>query len=327
MRRRDFIAALSGAAAGWPLAARAQQIDRVFRIGFLGASLNDPSIAEEYRAFLTELRELGFSDGQNLKVEYRRIDDPRGTTVAGAELVQMRPDLIVAAGSETALQSIIDASHDIPIVIQAINFDPVKRGYVMSLAKPGGNITGLSYRQPELAAKQLELLTLAFPERTRLGAFWDALSSEQFAAVERAAASMHLVLQSYKFEKPPYDFAAGFDTIARGGAQMVQVLSSPYFTEYRPQIADLAIQRRLPTMYIFKSYVKAGGLMSYGVNQLATYRRTADFVAKILKGAKPGDLPVEQPTKFEFVVNLKTAKAIGVELPTAILLRADEVIE
>jgi putative ABC transport system substrate-binding protein len=327
MRRREFITLIGGGAAAWPLAVRAQPIDRVFRIGFLGASLNDPSIAAEYREFLAELRELGFNDGQNIKVEYRRIDDPRGTAVAGVELMQLQPDLIVAAGSENALQSVIGASHSIPIVIQAINFDPIERGYVTSLARPGGNITGLFYRQPELAVKQLELLTQAFPEKTRLGALWDALSSDQFTAVERAAVSMHLELHPFQFEKPPYDFAAAFDALAHGGAQMVQVLSSPFFTEHRPQIAELAIQHRLPTMFIFKSYVKAGGLMSYGVDQMVTYRRTADFVAKILKGTKPADIPVEQPTKFEFVVNLKTAKAIGIELPTSILLRADEVIE
>ena len=192
MRRREFITLIGGGAAAWPLAVRAQPIDRVFRIGFLGASLNDPSIAAEYREFLAELRELGFNDGQNIKVEYRRIDDPRGTAVAGVELMQLQPDLIVAAGSENALQSVIGASHSIPIVIQAINFGPIERGYVTSLARPGGNITGLFYRQPELAVKQLELLTQAFPEKTRLGALWDALSSDQFTAVERAAVSMHL---------------------------------------------------------------------------------------------------------------------------------------
>jgi putative ABC transport system substrate-binding protein len=325
--RRQFVSALGGATLAWPLAVHAQQTDRVFRIGFLGASPNDAAILAEYKAFLAKLRELGFSDGQNIKVEYRRIDDPRGTAVAGAELMQQQPDLIVAAGSENALQSVIGASHNIPIVIQAINYDPIELGYVSSLARPGGNITGLFYRQPELAVKQLELLTQAFPEKTRLGALWDALSSDQFKAVEHATASMHLELQPIRFEKPPYDFAAAFSTLAHGGAQMVQVISSPYFTEHRPQIADLAIQYRLPTMFIFKSYVKAGGLMSYGVDQMEAYRLTADYVAKILKGAKPADLPVEQPTKFEFAVNLKTAKTIGIELPTSILLRADEVIE
>jgi putative ABC transport system substrate-binding protein len=236
-------------------------------------------------------------------------------------------DLIVAQGPEVALQAVVGASGFIPIVIQAINFDPVERGYVSSLARPGGNITGLFYRQSELAAKKVELLTQAFPDRTRLAVLWDVLTADEFSAAERAAKSLHLELRPLKLENPPYDFAAAFRRMAEGSAQMLLVLSSPFFAEYRRQIAELAIQHRLPAMFLFKSYVQVGGLMSYGVDLAAMYRRTATFVAKILKGAKPADLPVEQPTKFEMVVNLKTAKAIGIELPTSILLRADEVIE
>jgi ABC-type uncharacterized transport system substrate-binding protein len=178
-----------------------------------------------------------------------------------------------------------------------------------------------------LAAKKVELLTQAFPERTRLAILWDVLTADEFSAAERAAQSLHLELRPLKLENPPYDFAAAFRTVAQGSAQMLLVLSSPFFAEYRRQITELAIQHRLPAMFLFKSYVQVGGLMSYGVDQAAMYRRTAAYVAKILKGAKPADLPVEQATKFEMVVNLKTAKALGVELPTSILLRADEVIE
>ena len=328
IRRRQFISLLGGAAAAWPIAARAQQpAGRMIRIGFFGANRSIPSIASYYQAFVTELREQGFSEGQNIAIEYRRQDDPRGPFVAAAELMRTNPELIVASGSEVSLQAVVGASLSIPIVIQAINYDPIERGYVASLSRPGGNITGLFYRQPELAAKQLELLTQAFPERKRLGALWDADSADQFAAAERAARSMQLEFQALKQEKPPYDFSAAFATLAQGGVQMVQVLSSPFFAAQRPEITELAIRHRLPTMFIFRAYVDAGGLMSYGADQIANYRRAAGFVAKILKGAKPADLPIEQPTKFELVVNLKTAKAIGIELPTAILLRADEVIE
>jgi putative tryptophan/tyrosine transport system substrate-binding protein len=327
MKRRSFITLLGGAAAAWPLPAGAQQGDRVRRIGYLGVSLNAPLSAGLYQVFLSELRELGFSEGQNLAVEYRRLDDARGTFVAAAELMRSPLDLIVAQGPEVALQAVVGASGFIPIVIQAINFDPVERGYVSSLARPGGNITGLFYRQSELAAKKVELLTQAFPDRTRLAVLWDVLTADEFSAAERAAKSLHLELRPLKLENPPYDFAAAFRRMAEGSAQMLLVLSSPFFAEYRRQIAELAIQHRLPAMFLFKSYVQVGGLMSYGVDLAAMYRRTATFVAKILKGAKPADLPVEQPTKFEMVVNLKTAKAIGIELPTSILLRADEVIE
>jgi putative ABC transport system substrate-binding protein len=326
VKRRDFITLLSSAVA-WPLAVLAQQPGKLVRIGFLGVSLNAPGTAAHYQNFLDELRENGFSEGQNFIVEYRRLDDPRGIFVAAAELTRSQVDLIIAQGPEAALQAVVGASRSIPIVLQAINYDPIARGYVESLAHPGGNITGLFYRQAELAAKKVELLTQAFPERTRLGILWDALVAEEFSAAERAAKSLHLEVRVLKLENPPYHFAAAFATLAQNGAQMVLVLSSPLFAENRAQLAKLAIQHRLPSMFIFKTYVAAGGLMSYGVDQVTMYRRTGTFVAKILKGAKPSDLPIEQPTKFEFVVNLKTARAIGVTLPTATLLRADEVIE
>jgi putative tryptophan/tyrosine transport system substrate-binding protein len=222
---------------------------------------------------------------------------------------------------------VVGASGFIPIVILAVNYDPIERGYVSSLAHPGGNITGIFYRQPELAAKQLELLTQAFPTATRLGVIWDALSVDQYAAAEQAARERQLSLQPLKLEKTPYDFAEAFRTLAQSGTQMVLVLSSPFFTEHRSEIAEAARTNHLPTMFIFASYVKAGGLMSYGVDQVPTYRRIAGYVAKIFNGTKPSDLPVEQVSNFELVINLRTAKALGIELPTAILLRADEVIE
>jgi putative ABC transport system substrate-binding protein len=236
-------------------------------------------------------------------------------------------DVIWTNGPEAALQAVVGASRIIPIVILAVNYDPIERGYVSSLAHPGGNITGVFYRQPELAAKQLELLTQAFPSATRLGVLWDALSADQFVAAEPVARARQLALQPQKLEKPPYDFAAAFRMLAEGGAQMVLVLSSPFFSEHRTQIAEAARAHRLPTMFIFRSYVDAGGLMSYGVDQVPMYRRIAAYIAKIFNGAKPADLPVEQASSFELVVNLRTARALGIELPAAILLRADEVIE
>ena len=306
MKRRDFITLLGGAAAAWPLAARAQQTGKVVRVGFLGVSLDAPGTAAIYQNFLDELRENGFVARQNLIVEYQRSDDPRGIFVASAELMRAQPDLIVAQGPEAALQAVVGASRCIPIVLQAINYDPIERGYVESLARPGGNITGLFYQQAELAAKKVELLREAFPERTRLGILWDGLVAEEFNAAQRAAKSLRLELHAHKLENRPYDFAAAFAAIAQEGAQMVLVLSSPLFAEHRARLAELAIQYRLPTMFIFKTYVAVGGLMSYGVNQVTMYRRTGAFVAKILKGASPADLPIEQPTKFELVVNLKT---------------------
>lgn len=327
MRRRDFVKGTGSAAAAWPLAARAQQPSRVFRIGFLGVSREAFGTVALYQGFSDELRENGFIEGQNLIIEYRRVDDPRGVSVAGAELLRAHLDLIVAQGPEVSLRAVIDASHSIPIVLEAINYDPIERGYVASLARPGGNITGLFYQQAELAAKKVELLMQAVPGKTSLGILWDTQVTDEFEAAQRAAKALRLDIHAVKLEHPPYDFISAFQTIDQAGAQMLLVLSSPQFSLYRRQLGELAIKHRLPAMFIFRTYVEAGGLMSYGVDQGAMYRRTADYVAKILKGAKPADLPIEQPTKFEFVINLKTAKALGITLPQSIQVSADEVIE
>jgi len=276
---------------------------------------------------LSRLADAGFEEGKNLFVDYRRVDDPRGPFAVMAEPMRPPPKLIIAHGPEVALQAVVGASQFVPIVITAINYDPIERGYVKSLAQPGGNITGVFYRQLELAVKEVELLAEAFPDRKRLGILWDPVSTDEYKAAVEKAKTHSLQVQSLMLENPPYDFAAAFRELADGGAQIVLVLSSPYFTEYRPQISALAIQYRLPTMYILRAYVDAGGLMSYGVDQSAMMDRTAALVVKILKGARPADLPLEQAAKFELVVNLKTAKAIGVTLPTGILLRADHVIE
>ena len=253
MRRREFITLLGGAAAVWPMALRAQQAGKVWRIGILGPSPDTPGMIAQHQAFLAELNALGFSEGKNFTIEYARVDDPRGTFVAAAELMRSPPDLIWANGPEVALQAVVGASGFIPIVILAVNYDPIERGYVSSLSRPGGNITGVFYRQPELAAKQLELLMQAFPNATRLGIMWDALSADQFAAAEQVAQARQLVVQSMKLEKPPYDFAAAFQALAEGRAQMVLVLSSPFFSEYRSQdlggaVASLARHVHLPSL-------------------------------------------------------------------------------
>jgi putative tryptophan/tyrosine transport system substrate-binding protein len=327
MRRREFITLIGGAAAAWPLAARAQPARTVVRIGVLGPSLSTPFASTLYQAFLAQLRELGFNEGQNLIAEYQAMDDARGPFVATIELMRSQPDLVVALGTEVALQAVVGASGSVPIVFIAINYDPIARGYVTSVARPGGNITGVFFRQLELAGKQVELLVQAFPDRPRMAVFFDGLSADQFSAAERTATSLNLHIQPLRLENPPYDFEAVFRNAKAGTAQVVLVLSSPLFTPHAARIGQLAIEHRLPTMFIHKESVRASGLMSYGVDFVLMCRRAADYVAKILRGAKAGDLPVDQATKFETAINLKTAKAIGIELPTSILLRADEVIE
>jgi putative ABC transport system substrate-binding protein len=326
MRRREFITLLGGAAAIWPLVARARQRSgKISRIGILGSRgtvISDTG----YAAFIDELRRLGFTEGQNLAVEYRATNLGRDAAfAAAAEMIRSNVELIVADGPEFNLQAALAASRTIPIVITAVSYDPIARRYVASLARPGGNITGLFQRQPDLAQKRVELMREAFPEKTQLGVLSDAITSDQFEAAERTAKLLNLELRSVKLENPPYDFEAAFRAMV--DAQMLLVLSSYLFSTSRSQIAELAIRQRLPTMTSFKAYAEAGVLMSYSADLPPIYRRAASFVAKILQGVKPADLPVEQPTKFEFVLNLKTAKALGINLPTSILLRADEVIE
>jgi ABC-type uncharacterized transport system substrate-binding protein len=303
-------------------------LGRTYRIGFLGGALDSGVISRGYPAFRDELRKRGFIDGRNLTVEFRSTrQEPRQLFSDVADLVRSDVDLIVASGPDVAVKAVLAASRTIPIVMWANNFDPIAHGYVQSLARPGGNVTGVFTRQPELAAKQVELLKETFPERTRLTVLWDALSADQMDGAERAAKSLQLTVLAIKLENPPYDIAAVFRRVVESRPQMLLVLSSPLFGPHNKEIVDETLRYRLPAMFIFKYYVEDGGLVSYGIDIKSNFRRLAEYVAKILNGAKPAELPVEQPTKFELAVNLKTAKAIGIELPTSLLLRADEVIE
>jgi putative tryptophan/tyrosine transport system substrate-binding protein len=328
LRRREFITLLGGAAAAWPLAARAQPADGIARVGFFGADRSIPLGATLYQAFIDELQIHGFKNGQNLIVDFRRVEqDLRALSADAATLVRSNVNVLVTQGTEPGLQAALAATRTLPIVMIAANYDPFASGYVKSLARPDGNVTGVFLRQTELAEKQTELLWQAFPDRMRVGILWDVISADQFSAAERRAKIFGLQVHPLKLENPPYDFEAAFGSLAAASTQTLLVLSSPHFTPARAQIAQLAIQHRMPTMFIFRTYVEAGGLLSYGADFPAMHRQAATHVAKILKGAKVGDIPIEQPNRFEFVVNLRTAKAIGIELPTAILLRADEVIE
>ena len=323
MRRREFVTLLGGVAASWPLPAHAQQAGKAYRIGVFVS--DNPVMGPAYKAMLDEFRVLGFVEGQNLVVEQRTTrQTPAGLANDVAEMVRAKVDVIFA-GIQPALQAAVGTG--IPIVVGAINFDPIAHGYVKSLAQPGGNVTGVILRQTELAEKQVELLKEAFPERKRVAMLWDAVSADQFSAAERRAKALGLEVVSVKLEAQPYDVPAAFRRIMDGRAQMLLLLSSPFFGPQAESIVDQATRSRLPAMYIFRRYAELGGLMSYGADKIDMLRRAADYVAKVLRGAKPADLPVEQASTFEFAVNLKTARAIGVELPTSILLRADEVIE
>lgn len=328
--RRQFIALLGGVALAWSLDVGAQQVvGKTARIGLLQTSPDNPFVRLGYPVFIEELKKYGFLEGKNLTIQIVRTDqDSERLFAETSDLARSNVDLLViAGGAEIVLKAAMAASQTIPIVIFPVNYDPIARGYVKSLARPGGNITGIVSRQIELAAKRVELLTQAFPDRTRLAVIYDGISADQFDAAQRQAELLRLEVRSLKLENPPYDFDATFHSLAESSPQMLLVLSSEFFTHYRLHIAELAIQQRLPTMFIFRWYVEAGGLMSYGTDIRAGYRKLAYYVSKILNGAKPVDVPVEEEETFELVINLKTAKAIGVGPSTSILLRADEVIE
>jgi putative ABC transport system substrate-binding protein len=328
MKRREFMTLVGGAALACPRPAYAQQDGRIARVGVMTPPLGNPGMRFAYPLFLAELRKLGFVESRNLFVEHRRTDQTVPQLLASAnELVAGKAEVLFVWGGESALEAAIAARPVIPIVMGAINFDPIAKGFVQSLSRPGGNVTGVVARQVDLAPKLIELLQEAFPGRNRLGVLWDAQSASQFSAAQREVQARQLALRPLKMEHPPYDFAAAFRALVQDGAQMLLVFGSPLFSRQAATIASLAIEHRLPAMFTLKHYVEAGGLMGYGVDFSPLMRRVASHIAKILRGAKPADLPVEQAVHFEFVVNLKTAKAMNIALPTSILLRADEVIE
>jgi putative ABC transport system substrate-binding protein len=319
---------LRGSAAAWPRIAAAQQAGRTYRVGLV-MGMNTPVYAPARAALVDELQKSGFVEGKNFVLDTRsnQVDGPGRLLALMGELVALKCDLIIAGGTEQTLRAAVSAAPSTPIVMWANNFDPIAGGYVRSLANPGGNVTGVFTRQPELAEKQVELLRDIFPQHKRLAVLWDAQTADQFEAAERRARLLGLDVISHKLETMPYDIPATFLAIMARGPQMLQVASGPNIGTYQQILVDQALRHRIPAIYIFKTYVDRGGLISYGVDIGSSFRRMGALVARILNGAKPADLPIEQPTTYELAVNLNTAKAIGIEFPTSILLRANEVIE
>jgi ABC-type uncharacterized transport system substrate-binding protein len=324
MRRREFITLLGGASA-WPLAARAQRTLRAARIGYL--AFRSPISADD--AFFQGLRDFGWIEGQNIFVERRfaagNMDQLKGSA---AELVHLNVDVIVAVAS-AATQAAKDTTASIPIVF--VNAaDPVGQGFVQSLAYPGGNITGVAFdASPDITAKQAQLIIETVPNASRLAVFWNptvpAMRS-YFSVLKTEAAALRVSLQSLEVQDRD-EIERAFDAMTRGHADALQVLSDSFTTFYRSRLVELAAKHRLPAIYGHAQYIEAGGLMSYGPSLSDDYGRAAGFVDRILKGAKPADLPAEQPTKFELVINLRTAKTLGLEIPPTLLARADKVIE
>jgi ABC-type uncharacterized transport system substrate-binding protein len=328
MKRREFITLLGGAAAAWPLAARAQQA-RVPVLGFVSFAQREATLqASWYQAFHDGLRELGWMPGSNVLIEYRFADnDPGRLTALTHELVRLKPDAIFVP-TRPALPTVKEITTTIPIVFVSLG-DPIAEGWVATLARPGANLTGVAGLSPDLAGKRLELLRELVPSLAKVAVLWNPANRAEEVAVKATETAAQSLGMSVGVEHAgnSSEFDRVFSAIARSGAKAVVVLPDPMFLANRQQLVELTNRSRLPAIYMETGFVAVGGLISYGPNFTELFRRAAAYVDKILKGAKPGDLPVEQPTKFELSINLKAAAAIGVTVPTSILLRADEVIE
>ncbi len=325
MRRRKFITLLGSAAAAWPVVARGQQAAKLPTIGFLGAS-TPPAMSPWTAAFVQRLRELGWIEGRTVAIEYRWAEgrSERYAEIA-AELVRLKVAVIVTAGG--AVVAVKQATSVIPIVFAVVN-DPVGSGLVASLARPGGNVTGLSLQSSDLAGKRLELLREVVPGLRRLAIMANAgypAAALEMGVVQATARTLGFDVVTFEIRRSE-DIAPAFQAFT-GRAEALYVVSDPLIGTHRISNNTLALGARLPTIHGNREHVETGGLMSYGPNFPDLYRRAADYVDKILRGSKPADLPVEQPTKFDLVINLKTAKALGLVIPPTLLARADEVIE
>src|SRR5436309_11747000 len=325
LNRRRFLATVSMSLLATPIAAQSQQAGKLYRVGILSTGNARP--AAIFQAFEQRLRDLGYVDGQNLAIEFRNAEGKTDRLPGlAAELVRLNVDVVVVA-TDPATRAVKEASAKTPIVMVSVNYDPVELGYIASLARPGGNITGVLFLHRELTGKRFELFKEMLPTVARVAVLSDALAAEQLAAAEAANRSMGLKLQVIELQNPSYDFDSAFRVALRSKAEALLVLTTPVIFRERSKIAQLALKNRLPTSFAHREHVDAGGLMSYGPNFDDMWRHAAVYVDKILKGAKPADLPVEQATKFELIINLKTAKALGLRIPQTLLLRADQVIE
>ena len=327
MRRREFIALLGGAAAAWPLAARAQQARKVPLVGVLiPFEKGDDEGERRQNAFQNGLEQFGWRNGQNIRIEYRWVGSNRDRIRdAAVELVGLKPNVILASSALT-LAPLQQQTSTIPIVFTNIA-DPVSSGFVTSLAHPGGNITGFSPAEFSIYGKLLGILKEALPNLTRVAVAMNPEQAPQagmLRAIEAAAPTLGVKTSNFSVRDPLDRSLASFAQEGNGG---LIVLPNPVVDENRELIARTAVRHGLPTIYTFRYYVTSGGLMSYGIDTVADLQKAASYVDRILRGAKPSDLPVEQPTKFELVINLKTAKALDLTIPQSLLVRADEVIE
>jgi putative tryptophan/tyrosine transport system substrate-binding protein len=330
MRRRQFIALLGGAVT-WPVVARAQQVGKTYTIGVFSAGVgpeNAQTVTRVLDAFFDGLRELGWIEGKNVAFERRYAENRvEQLPVLAAELVRLNVDVIFGIGTLAPLAA-KQATSTIPIVMAAAG-DPVGSGLVASLARPGGNVTGMSLMAPDLGGKRLELLKELLPRLVRVAVLWNAANPYPalvFKETQAAGRTLGVEIQSLEVRSPD-DLDRAFEAARRQHPDALVSVEDPFTGSYRKSIADFAIAEHLPSLYGLREDVVAGGLISYGANIADLWRRSAGYVDKILRGAKPADLPVQQPTTFELVINLKTARALGLAVPPTLLARADEVIE
>jgi putative ABC transport system substrate-binding protein len=325
MRRRQVITLIGGAAAAWPFAARAQQGGKKYIVGRFTAG----SATEPLNDLTTEaLRELGWVEGENVLFERRYAENRlERLPELAADLVRLKVDVIVASGTLAPLAA-KRATSTIPIVMTAAG-DPLGTGLVATLARPGGNVTGMSLMAPDLGGKRLELLNELLPRLARVAVLWNAAnpySANVFKETQRAGRTLGIEVQSLEVRAPD-DFDNAFEAARKQRPDAMITIEDPLTVTYRKRIADFATEQQLPSLSGVREFVAAGGLISYGANLADLARRAAGYVDKILKGAKPADLPVQQPTKFDLVINLTTAKGLGLEVPPSLLARADEVFE
>jgi putative ABC transport system substrate-binding protein len=329
MKRRAFITLLGGAAAGWPLAARAQQTGRMRRIGVLmNLAAEDPEAPRRRTAFVQALQQLGWAEGRNIEIEIRwgggDVAHARGPA---KELVASAPDVILA-GASAATAALLEATRTTPIVFVNVT-DPVSAGYVASLARPGGNATGFMFVDYGMGGKWLEMLKEIAPGVQRAVVIRDpalAVGIGQLASIQSAAASLRVDITPIDAREAK-EIERAVDEFVRLGDGGLIVTASPAALVHRELIVGLAARHRLPAVYFLRSFISAGGLICYGPDPIDAYRRAGSYVDRILKGERPADLPVQAPTKYELVINLKTAKALGLTVPPTLLARADEVIE
>jgi putative tryptophan/tyrosine transport system substrate-binding protein len=327
MKRREVLLSLAAAALGNvpECAIHAQPAANMLHVA---AVLMTPPTASYWIAFMRRLRELGYRDGENLLVEAFDGRQEADRLVENLkERISKGANVVVASGPEITLRLAIAATSMLPIVMVAFDYDPLAHGYIKTLARPGGNVTGLFLQQIELAVKRLELIREVFPKAQAATVLWDELSFDQWEAVEKAAKTLGIRVIGIQLHEQPYDYERALADAPTEAIGLLVPMASPIFFIDKERLIDCARKHRMAMMTPVREWTEAGGLMSYGVSLDGTMRRAAEYVDRIARGARPADLPVEQPTKFELVINLKTAKALGLTIPESFLVRADEVIE